>query len=38
MILSGGTKGILYVTKMFTYETIRKEQLHDESILCMMID
>lgn len=23
---------------MFTYETFKKEKLHDDSILCMMID
>ena len=37
-ILSAGSKGEVYFTKMFTYETYRKVKIHDDTINCMMID
>ena len=37
-ILSAGTKGEVYFTKMFSYETYRKVKVHDDTINCMLID
>lgn len=36
--MSAGSKGEVYFTKMFTYETYRKVKIHDDTINCMMID
>ena len=37
-ILSGGSKGMVYFTKMFSYETYRKVKVHNDTINCMLID
>ncbi len=37
-ILSAGSKGEVYFTRMFSYETYRKVKIHDDTINCMMID
>jgi len=37
-ILSAGSKGEVYFTRMFSYETYRKVKIHDDTINTMMID
>ena len=37
-ILSAGSRGFVYFTWMFTYETYKKIKVHDDSINCLLID
>jgi len=36
--LSAGSKGMVYFTRMFSYETYRKVKVHSDTINCMLID
>lgn len=37
-ILSAGSKGMVYFTKMFSYETYRKVKVHNDTINTILID
>jgi len=36
--LSAGSKGMVYFTRMFSYETYRKVKVHNDTINCLLID
>ena len=38
LVLSAGSQGMVYFTEIFTYETVRKVKVHNDSINCMLID